>query len=110
MLSRCVQRAPASAALSAGRASRGWDFGNYGQLTQLPHFDPTPAALTLARAPRVYAWAGLVDDLSGLTSTDDQWVTRDTLPPTLVAILAEAARTYLPEMLANARASMAKSD
>jgi glutathione S-transferase len=26
------------------------DFGIYGQLTQLAHFDPTPAALTLARA------------------------------------------------------------
>ena len=86
------------------------DFGIYGQMTQLAHFDPTPAALTLARAPRVYAWVGLVDDLSGLAPTDDQWVTRDALPPTLTAILAEAARTYLPVMLANARALMAKSD
>ncbi len=86
------------------------DFGIYGQMTQLAHFDPTPAALTLARAPRVYAWVGLVDDLSGLTPTDDQWVTRDALPPTLTAILAEAARTYLPVMLANARALMAKAD
>ena len=86
------------------------DFGIYGQMTQLAHFDPTPAALTLERAPRVYAWVGLVDDLSGLTPADDQWVTRDALPPTLIAILAEAARTYLPVMLANARALMTKSD
>lgn len=53
---------------------------------------------------------GLGDDLSGLAPTDDQWLTRDALPPTLIAILAEAARTYLPVMLANARALMAKSD
>ncbi len=86
------------------------DFGIYGQMTQLAHFDPTPAALTLARAPRVYAWVGLVDDLSGLAPTDAQWVTRDALPPTLTAILAEAARTYLPVMLANARALLAQSD
>ena len=86
------------------------DFGIYGQMTQLAHFDPTPAALTLARAPRVYAWVGLVDDLSGLAPSDDHWVTRDTLPPTLFAILAEAARTYLPVMLANARALLAQAD
>ena len=85
------------------------DFGIYGQMTQLAHFDPTPAALTLARAPRVYAWVSLVDDLSGLAPTEDQWVTRDALPPTLLAILAEVARTYLPVMLANARALMANA-
>lgn len=80
------------------------DFGVYGQLTQLAHFDPTPAALTLAKAPRVYAWVGVVDDLSGLQPADDQWTARDALPPTLLAVLEEVARVYLPVMLANARA------
>ncbi|MBL8382760.1 MAG: glutathione S-transferase [Burkholderiales bacterium] len=80
------------------------DFGVYGQLTQLAHFDPTPAALTLAKAPRVYAWVGVVDDLSGLQPAEDQWTARDALPPTLVTLLEEVARVYLPVMLANARA------
>lgn len=80
------------------------DFAVFGQLTQLAHFDPTPDALTLARAPRVYAWVGLVDDLSGLTPEEDDWIRRDAIPPTLIALLAEAGRTYVPLMLANARA------
>lgn len=80
------------------------DFGVFGQLTQLAHFDPTPAALTLARAPRVYAWVGLVEDLSGLAPEESEWLTRNTLPDSLRAVLAEAGRTYVPVMLANARA------
>ncbi len=80
------------------------DFAVYGQLTQLAHFDPTPAALTLARAKRVYAWVGLVDDLSGLEPADDGWISRTAIPPTLSALLREAGRGYVPVMLANARA------
>lgn len=80
------------------------DFGLYGQLTQLAHFDPTPAALTLARAPRVYAWVGLTDELSGLNVDDSQWLSLAALPPTLHAILREIGRVYVPVMLANARA------
>ena len=80
------------------------DFAVYGQLTQLAHFDPTPAALTLARAKRVYAWVGLVDDLSGMEPADDGWITRASIPPTLLALLREAGRGYVPVMLANARA------
>lgn len=85
------------------------DFGVYGQLTQLAHFDPTPAAITLKHAPRVYAWVSLVDDLSGLAPRADQWFARDGLPATLSALLMEAGRTYVPLMLANARALMARS-
>lgn len=86
------------------------DFGAYGQLTQLAHFDPTPAALTLERAPRVHAWVSMVEDLSGLAPAESDWFTRDTLPATLGAVLAEAGRTYVPLMLANARALRAGSD
>jgi glutathione S-transferase len=80
------------------------DFGLYGQLTQLALFDPTPAALTLAQAPRVFAWTSMVDDLSGLEPGDDHWLTRDTLPATVTDLLREAGRTYVPVMLANAQA------
>jgi len=80
------------------------DFGVYGQLTQLAHFDPTPEALTLARARRVYAWVDIVDDLSGLEPEDAGWFTRDTLPATLHALLAEVGRVHVPALLANARA------
>ncbi len=80
------------------------DFGVFGQLTQLAHFDPTPMALTLQTAPRVYAWVDLVEDLSGLEPSDSDWLRRDALPDTLLGLLREAARTYLPVMLANTHA------
>ncbi len=86
------------------------DFGVYGQLTQLAHFDPTPAAITLERAPRVYAWVGLVDDLSGLDPAEDQWLARDAIATALGGLLAEAGRVYVPVMLANARAVSTRAE
>jgi len=86
------------------------DFGAFGQLTQLAHFDPTPSAITLQRAPRVYAWVGWVDDLSGEEPAEDAWFARDALPPTLTALLREVGRVYVPVMLANARAVLAKEE
>ena len=87
-----------------GRRPASADFGLYGQLTQLATFDPTPARLTESRAPRVLAWVQLVDDLSGLEPDEDDWFDRDAVPDTLTALLAEVGRTYVPVMLANARA------
>ena len=80
------------------------DFGLYGQLTQLATFDPTPSKLTAETAPRVLAWVQSVDDLSGLEPTDNDWVDRDAVPATLNALLAEAGRTYVPALIANAKA------
>jgi glutathione S-transferase len=77
------------------------DFGIFGQLTQLTHFDPTPMALTLKRSPRVFAWVDLVEDLSGLTVTEDGWLTRNAAIERLRDLLAEVGRTYVPVMLAN---------
>jgi glutathione S-transferase len=82
------------------------DFAVYGQLTQLAEFDPTPSALTLHLAPRVTAWVGMLEDLSGLEPQDGDWSAADRLPQTLGAILAEIGRVYPPVMLANARAVM----
>jgi len=86
------------------------DFGAYGQLTQLAQFDPTPSAIALERAPRVYAWVAWVDDLSGQDPAADGWFMRDALPPTLMGLLAEIGRVYVPVMLANERAVKAKAD
>jgi len=80
------------------------DFGIYGQLTQLAHFDPTPMAVTVARAPRVYGWSGLVDDLSGVEPAESDWFDTGALPDTLMRILGEIGRVYPPLLLANAAA------
>jgi glutathione S-transferase len=80
------------------------DFAVFGQLTQLAQFDPTPAALTLAVAPRVLAWVSLMEDQSGLEPVESDWAAVDALPDTLTALLSEIGRVYPPVMLANARA------
>jgi glutathione S-transferase len=80
------------------------DFGVYGQLTQLAGFDPTPTAIAYEIAPRVVAWVNVVEDLSGLEPKDDDWVTRDAVPDSLRALLAEIGRVYVPFLLANAKA------
>ena len=80
------------------------DFALFGQLTQLALFDPTSAAIALERAPRVCAYTEIVEDLSGLEPGDEHWVTRETLPPTLRALLVEIGRVYAPFLLANAAA------
>ena len=80
------------------------DFGVFGQLTQLVGFDPTPAAIALETAPRVVAWVDLVENLSGLEPCDEQWMTRDAVPETFTALLAEVGRVYAPFLLANADA------
>ena len=80
------------------------DFGLFGQLTQLTAFDPTPAAIALATAPRVIAWVDVVEDLSGLEPDDGQWMTRDAVSDTFRALLAEIGRVYAPFLLANAAA------
>ena len=100
LASRHLERHPF---LLGGRPGAG-DFALYGQLTQLTHFDPTPMALTLARAPRIYAWVDCVDDLSGLEPADDDWFRADALPDTLRPMFTEIGRGYVPVMLANAAA------
>ncbi len=80
------------------------DFAVFGQLTQLVRFDPTPSAIALARAPRVCAWVDLMEDFSGLEPAEDGWVRRESMTATLLAVLAEVGRVYVPVLLANARA------
>jgi glutathione S-transferase len=80
------------------------DFGLYGQLSQLALFDPTPRGIALETAPRVVAWVECLEDLSGLEPREDDWLSRDTVPETLRALLAEVGRVYVPFLLANAEA------
>ncbi|MFK7913853.1 MAG: glutathione S-transferase N-terminal domain-containing protein [Pseudomonadales bacterium] len=80
------------------------DFGIYAQLTQLARFDPTPAALCLAQAPRVFAWTDLVDDLSGQAVAAEDWIDPDSMAAALGDLLTEIGRTYVPALLANATA------
>jgi glutathione S-transferase len=89
--------------LTGGRPGAS-DFGVFGQMTQLAHVDPTPRGLTLNRTPRVYAWVDVMEDLSGFEAREEDWLTRETLPETLKALLALAGCLYLPLLIANAAA------
>ena len=93
-----------------GRRPGTSDFGMFGQLTQLATFDPTPLKVTIETAPRVHAWVQIMEDLSGMTPTDDDWFARDALPDTLKALLAEVGKVYVPALLANARAVDAQAE
>jgi glutathione S-transferase len=86
------------------------DFAFYAQLTQLAKFDPTPAKICLDKAPRVYAWTDVVDDLSGNPAAEDGFIDRDALQGILSDLLTEVGRTYVPALLANAQAMMKGDD
>jgi glutathione S-transferase len=80
------------------------DFAIYAQLTQLAKFDPTPAKICLDKAPRVYAWTDVVDDLSGNPADADGFIGRDELGDVIGDLLTEVGRTYVPALLANVQA------
>lgn len=82
------------------------DFALYGQLTQLAVVEPTSAAITSQTSQRVRAWVDLMEDLSGLDPSDDQWFSAEEANEALGPLLAEIGRTYVPAMLANAKAVM----
>jgi glutathione S-transferase len=84
-----------------GRRPSSADFATYGQLTCLALFDPTPMAITLEESPRTYAWVEVLEDLSGLEISDDDWISRDAVPDTMKALLTELGRVYVPFLLAN---------
>jgi len=84
------------------------DFAMYGQLSQLVLVEPTSMALTLRESPRVVAWVGWMEDLSGWGTESepkaDDWVSVQALPPSLIGLLAELSMGYVPLMIANAKA------
>jgi glutathione S-transferase len=80
------------------------DFGLLGQLSQLVHFDPTPAAIAVNETPRVVSWVSHMDDLSGREVDDGGWDSRATVATSLRAFFMEFGRVYAPFLIANARA------
>jgi glutathione S-transferase len=80
------------------------DFGLFGQLSQLVHFDPTPSAIAASETRRVVSWVSHMDDLSGREIDDTGWSSRSALPPTLRGFFTEIGRVYAPFLIANARA------
>lgn len=87
-----------------GRRPGRADFALHGQLSQLVQVEPTSQALARAEAPRVVAWCDLVEDLSGMSVSDDDWLERGPLPGTLRELLALMGASYAPFLLANAAA------
>jgi glutathione S-transferase len=75
-----------------GRRPASSDFGIMGQLTCLALFDPTPAAVTLERSPRIYAWTEVLEDLSGMEPDEGDWTNPDAMPDSFRALLAEVGR------------------
>lgn len=83
------------------------DFALCGQLAQLCLYDPGAARIAHARAPRVVAWTQRLEDLSGWTVRDSQWLDRTAALPALQPLLDEMGATYVPYLLANAAAKQA---
>lgn len=86
------------------------DFALYGQLTQLAIVEPTSAAITAGLSRRVRAWVDRLEDLSGLTPSPSDWLTREEAATMLKPLLAEIGRVYAPFLVANAEAVAAGRD
>lgn len=86
------------------------DFALYGQLTCLALFDPTPMAICVKEAPRVYAWVEYMEDLSGVEPSSEDWVQPEALGQTFHALISEFGRVYAPYLLANADAVAAGAE
>ncbi len=85
------------------------DFGLFGQLSQLTHFDPTPSAIAAEHAPRVYSWVNRMEDLAAIEVDDDGWMSRERVGESLNALRHEIGRVYAPFLIANARALNSKA-
>ena len=103
LFDRMVQRHP----FVFGTRPSSADFGIYAQLTQLAKFDPTPAAICMQETPRIHAWTDLVDDLSGNSAEDNDWISLQDSTDHLKELLSEIGRVYAPALLANAKALQA---
>ena len=72
--------------------------------------DPTPASVAFEVSPRSYAWTERCEDMSGLEVREDDWVSLNNPPETLLELLAEIGRVYAPFLLANAAALQTGAD
>jgi len=53
---------------------------------------------------RTVAWVGVIEDLSGLEVSDDDWFKYEDIPSTITELLTEIGKGYVPALLANAKA------
>ena len=83
------------------------DFAVFGQMTQLAVVESTSAAITSKTSQRVRAWIDIMEDMSGLTPSEDDWFSAEEAQAALAPLLAEIGHTYAPAMIANAKAVMA---
>jgi glutathione S-transferase len=93
-----------------GKRPASSDFAIMGQLTCLALFDPTPAAITLERSPRIYAWTEVMEDLSGMEPGDEDWGNANDIAISLRGLLADVGHFYAPVLLANAAAVERKAE
>ena len=103
---RHIQNAP----YFLGERPGSGDFACYGQMTMLVIIDPTPASVAFEVSPRSYAWTERCEDMSGLEVREDDWVSLNNPPETLLELLAEIGRVYVPFLLANAAALQTGAD
>lgn len=80
------------------------DFALFGQLTQLAVVEPTSSAMTSGLSQRVRAWVDIMEDLSGLNPSENDWFNAEDASEALGPLLKEIGRSYTPAMLANAKA------
>ena len=78
------------------------DFGLFGPMFRHFSLDPTPAGIMRRRAPAVYEWVARV--WAARASRIGAAPLLDGFPADLEPLLAEAARTHLPMLAANAAA------
>ena len=80
------------------------DYALFGQLSALVGFDPTSRALAHEISPRVIAWQDLMEDLSGLEPSENDWVNFEGAEQNLSNLFQEVGKVYLPALLANSLA------
>lgn len=86
------------------------DFAIFGQLTQLAVVEPTSAKVTKETSQRIRAWVDIMEDVSGVDPAEDDWISIDEAKEHLDTLLCEIGRTYVPAMLANAKAIQSGDD
>jgi glutathione S-transferase len=82
------------------------DFGFFASMFRHFGLDPTPAALMLDRAPRVFAWVARVWSARASTTNGPL---ADGIPAAWSPILREIGGAYLPHLCANAEAWQARA-
>ena len=91
------------ASISDGCASGASDFGFFGQLSQLAHFDPTPAAIAAAEL-RASSHGCRISMISRRSTLTTRWPSREEAAAALHPFFVEVGRVYAPFLIANARA------